>query len=130
MTSIECPCCGTHRLSPRSPRINEIRWVDCACSDRVMCIAHRLGGEHPTRPTDAVLASRGDHEHKIALEKFAAMALKFERWRTLESRIGSLLESNGCDCECEHHWEEHDDDCERCLACRIASVLEEKGGTP
>lgn len=40
------------------------------------------------------------------------------------ARIGELLGANGCDCECDHHWEEHDDDCERCLACRIADVLQ------
>lgn len=37
--------------------------------------------------------------------------------------IGQLLEANGCDCECDHHFEEHDSDCERCLACRIGGVL-------
>lgn len=44
-------------------------------------------------------------------------------WREAEAklnRVRELLEENGCDCECDHHPEEHDDDCERCLACRIA----------
>lgn len=38
-------------------------------------------------------------------------------------QIGALLASNGCDCECEHSADEHDDDCERCLACRVESAL-------
>jgi hypothetical protein len=38
--------------------------------------------------------------------------------------IGALLAANGCDCECGHDVESHDDDeCERCLGCRIGAVL-------
>lgn len=36
--------------------------------------------------------------------------------------IGSLLMINGCDCDCGHHSEEHDDDCTLCLACRIGVI--------
>lgn len=39
-------------------------------------------------------------------------------------RVGAVLSANGCDCECDHHSEEHDDDCERCLACRIQDALQ------
>lgn len=43
--------------------------------------------------------------------------------------IGDLLGESGCDCDCEHHPEEHDDDCERCLACRVdAAHTGGKGG--
>jgi hypothetical protein len=42
--------------------------------------------------------------------------------------IGELIADNGCDCECDHDFESHDDDCERCLACRISAALDEKGG--
>lgn len=38
-------------------------------------------------------------------------------------RIEELLERNGCDCECDCSAAEHDDDCERCLACRVAWIL-------
>lgn len=41
-------------------------------------------------------------------------------------RIGSLLSEHGCDCECDHSIEDHDDGCERCLACRIGNVLVEE----
>ena len=37
--------------------------------------------------------------------------------------VRRLLEWNGCECECEHHWEDHDDDCDRCLACRIGEAV-------
>lgn len=47
--------------------------------------------------------------------------LAWERART--SAIGGLLGENGCDCDCEHHPDEHDDECELCLACRIDAVL-------
>lgn len=35
------------------------------------------------------------------------------------AKVADLLSANGCDCECGHHYEEHDDDCDRCFACRI-----------
>jgi hypothetical protein len=38
------------------------------------------------------------------------------------SRVGELLAANGCNCECEHAWDDHDD-CERCLACRISEAI-------
>lgn len=47
----------------------------------------------------------------------------------LESKVravGELLAENGCDCECDHHPDEHDAKCERCLACRISAALDEK----
>lgn len=37
--------------------------------------------------------------------------------------VRKLLEWNGCECECEHHWEDHDDDCDRCLACLIGEAV-------
>lgn len=45
--------------------------------------------------------------------------------------VCKLLSQNGCDCDCDHHYEEHDDDCERCLACRIGAALDaaRKAGT-
>lgn len=47
-------------------------------------------------------------------------------WRAAEDKIDAvrvLLENNGCDCPCEHHSEEHDDDCDRCLACMVSGAL-------
>lgn len=48
-------------------------------------------------------------------------------WRESEDRVDavkSLLEANGCDCDCGHDSESHDSDCDRCLACRIAWEVE------
>jgi hypothetical protein len=42
----------------------------------------------------------------------------------LRTTIGELLARNGCDCDCEHGAEDHDEGCERCLACRIAAALD------
>jgi len=47
------------------------------------------------------------------------------------TKIEELLEENGCDCECDHCWEDHDEDCERCLACLIdAAICDKKEGEP
>jgi len=41
--------------------------------------------------------------------------------------VNHLLSQNGCDCECNHDRESHDDTCERCLACCIDAALNGKG---
>ena len=35
------------------------------------------------------------------------------------------LIQSGCACTCEHHSEDHDEDCQLCLACRVESALGE-----
>jgi hypothetical protein len=37
--------------------------------------------------------------------------------------VAELLGKNGCDCDCGHDSESHNEDCDRCLACRIARVI-------
>lgn len=39
--------------------------------------------------------------------------------------VAKLLVANGCDCECGYDSEGHDDDCERCLACKISAAIGE-----
>lgn len=41
--------------------------------------------------------------------------------------VGDVLSANGCDCDCGHHYEEHDDDCERCVGCRVEAALDGTG---
>lgn len=38
--------------------------------------------------------------------------------------VREVLEKNGCDCDCDHHPQEHNAACERCLACRVCDALE------
>lgn len=47
-------------------------------------------------------------------------------WRDVADRLDAvnmLLERNGCDCDCDHHPEEHEAECDRCLACEVAVAL-------
>jgi hypothetical protein len=60
------------------------------------------------------------------LRAYPALAAELKGTRRMEAeallalaKVADLLSENGCDCECGHHYEEHDDDCERCLACRV-----------
>lgn len=50
------------------------------------------------------------------------------RLRAAIERVGDVLSAEGCGCECEHHWEEHADDCERCLGCRVEMALDGAAG--
>lgn len=45
------------------------------------------------------------------------------RLEAVIERVGNVLAAHGCECECEHHADEHDDDCERCLGCRVEAAL-------
>jgi DNA-binding helix-hairpin-helix protein with protein kinase domain len=53
-----------------------------------------------------------------------AMAERDEATAKLAA-VAKLLVANGCDCECAHHYQEHDDDCERCLACKVSDAIGE-----
>jgi hypothetical protein len=48
---------------------------------------------------------------------------EYARMRDAIARVGEVLSENGCDCDCEHYPDEHDDDCERCLGCRVEAAL-------
>ena len=77
---------------------------------------------------DALAAVRGERDAFRARAESAERMLKAAPGtiRAADVRlraIGDLLEQNGCDCECDHHPEEHADDCDRCLACRINDAL-------
>ena len=37
--------------------------------------------------------------------------------------IANLLSDTGCDCDCGHDNESHDETCERCLGCCIEALL-------
>lgn len=69
-----------------------------------------------------------------AMLRDAASAMRLqERRPVLDTRlylllarielVNEVLEKSGCGCECGHHKDEHDDDCERCIGCRIEAVL-------
>lgn len=67
------------------------------------------------RTIDAELARYGSDNARLrAIEKAAL--------RTAAT-IGVVLAANGCDCDCGHDAEGHDDACERCLGCRICAAL-------
>ena len=93
MTAV-CPCCGVHRLTPKSPRIDEVPWGDCACSDSVTCVAHQINStDAPSRPTDMVLSEKGQQiyvrrlkEHAETVERFAS----FDR-AALQSQLDEAL---------------------------------------
>jgi hypothetical protein len=57
---------------------------------------------------------------KVEVERLkAALEREMER----QFRVGVVLAESGCDCDCGHHYDDHDDDCERCLGCRVEAAL-------
>lgn len=58
-------------------------------------------------------AGQGEHNVLALIDHYQRNSMEAdERLRV----VRGLLEKNGCDCECDHCWEDHDEDCERCLA--------------
>jgi len=69
-----------------------------------------------------------------AREAARLSGLEFSHWvaravrQTMEAderlrAVRKLLEENGCECPCDHHWEERGPDCEICLACLIGEAV-------
>lgn len=52
-----------------------------------------------------------------------------DRLRAALDRVGGVLASNGCDCECDHHHDEHESSCERCLGCRVQEAMSARDAT-
>lgn len=46
-----------------------------------------------------------------------------EEFRASIGQVRQLLEYDGCSCDCDCGPGEHDDECDRCLACRIEIVI-------
>lgn len=65
-----------------------------------------------------------------AFKRVVWLESEVERLKAGHDAVAQLLERNGCDCECGHVAEDHDDDCERCFACEIDMALRtSKGAT-
>lgn len=77
--------------------------------------------EAPCHTCDANDAALAILDASVSASADGVRALEDARKKL--AQVVALLEKNGCDCECDHHPEEHDDDCERCIACRIGSIL-------
>jgi hypothetical protein len=89
-----CPFCGSRNVEPLAA-MGEW-WVRCRC-----CTA--CGGTSSSSAAHAAEAWNG---------------------RAMPLALADLLSKEGCSCECEHHPEEHDDDCARCLACRVEEAMQ------
>ncbi len=49
---------------------------------------------------------------------------ELRRLRAAIEQVCCVLAAHGCDCECAPMCgTEHDDDCERCLGCRVEAAL-------
>jgi hypothetical protein len=69
-------------------------------------------------------AGQGEHNVLALVEFYQRSAVDAdERLRS----VVALLEKHGCDCDCEHHADEHGDACDRCLACQIAGLIAKRG---
>lgn len=62
-------------------------------------------------------------EAREARARAARLEAKLEAAERALAAAVSLLEKNGCGCDCGHDSEGHDDECDRCLACRIEKAL-------
>lgn len=96
---IDCHICGTVHLEPWLNRVEDANWGDCACSDRVTCVAHQLSPHlQPARPSDEVLAQRALEMDVRELKRWqekrqrllAVPALEAENLRLLQ-RLSDIM---------------------------------------
>lgn len=65
-------------------------------------------------------AGQGEHNVLALIENYQRNSMEAdERLRA----VRKLLEEHGCGCPCDHHWTEHEADCERCLGCLVANAI-------
>lgn len=84
MKSTECPTCGVHHMPPRWPSVETTPWTDdCACSDKVTCVAHQLGGPFPLRPSVEVMKQRAEERHQREEARWQEKKARFDRARLL-----------------------------------------------
>jgi hypothetical protein len=112
---------------------SEFDWSDTSYLHAMMHVENairnlRADARAAQAERDEALANLNEREADVkTLQRELEHAKRL--WREEADRVGSvvlLIEGHGCDCECEHHWEEHDKDCERCLACRISMAIQDK----
>lgn len=65
-------------------------------------------------------AGQGEHDVLALIDHYQRDAI--DARRRLRAVL-AVLEKNGCDCDCDHHPDEHGGDCDLCLACRIGDVI-------
>lgn len=109
-------------------RLQRVHLHGCECTSDEACLF--------ARERDAALRSRAcllraldldQRDDQAAGEAIAKLMAKAKELKELRERVAAALEvlaRNGCDCECAGLCgSEHDDDCVRCLGCRIESAL-------
>lgn len=71
--------------------------------------------------------ARGAREAEQDEHNALALSDHYQREATIASvrlqRVRELLETNGCNCKCDHRFDEHEPECERCLACRVSETV-------
>jgi len=66
-------------------------------------------------------AGQGEHNVLALIDHYQTNSMKAdERLRA----VRALLVWSGCDCDCGHDVDFHDDDCDLCLACRIEEAIQ------
>lgn len=71
-------------------------------------------------PKSRAALSRCDSVTIDAVIDRSSLLVEIDRIR---SAVGAILEAEGCSCPCEHAYDDHYPDCERCVGCLIEGVL-------
>ena len=76
--AIPCPTCGVLMFPPRFRSVETTTWSDdCACSDKVTCVAHQISGLPPRRPSVEVLEARAEARHAEEVTRFLSRKARF-----------------------------------------------------
>lgn len=68
-------------------------------------------------------AAIGAELKALATDAGAPLLAELRALRAVRDRVGVVLVDAGCTCDCEHLYDDHDADCDQCLACRVAVAL-------
>ena len=91
------------------------------CDESARKAADKWRSSHGPEHLERYIADAIEHERADA--KLGMQGELLESISALDAVI-RLLEANGCDCDCDHGAEEHDEECYRCLGCKVSEVIE------
>lgn len=116
-----------HTYATQCTMCHDSTW-DHECNGSVKIDGYRiktLEGVAVVTPGDWIITGIKGEKYPCKPDIFAA-TYELEGSRSDRDKIADieiLLQDNGCDCDCEHAFDEHAEDCERCLACQVQEAI-------
>lgn len=93
--------------------------------DEAAARIRKFVNEWPTLARTVGCTVTTEEDREAIAGELARVRSKIERAIGALKTAGEAISHNGCECECKHHYEDHDEGCDRCLACRVGDGVDD-----